>query len=519
MALSKLKHMVCALCALATLSFTLQAQEVLSLEQCLRLGVQNNIDISVSRHLPDIAQADVMLAESPYDLFVTGGYEYNKLDSRLLQEQTGIFSLGVSKRFITGTSLFLGYDLQYRRSSEFDDVREINAFIAQNFDPTFYDRASDIKKLWTSGITLKASQPLLRNFGFGRPNEALIQAAQKQKEIAEYEIERQVNASLAQIEIAYWTWIFTIKSKEQLARSVAKAKKYKEFVEPQSGRVGGVLPSDINDANVNIYNREDRVIAIEKEWRLAQDRLKRQVFAFNAQNPLQMDWDKEIVPAEAAKTEFEKIANVTANMSDAIKQRPEIRQLEAKKQSFALLVERSENQLLPAVDVNGGVTFLGEEQGGPGPAFSKNFNGDHYRWSVGVSVEIPLGNLAAKSERQRAQSQLAQTESELHKAQYDIMLEVREALHEVTAAQAKYAKSQATLDESEKSLASLERRYEKPLAGDLNFIFFLQDAEFKLTEAYLVQLQAMLDYKIAVVRLKLAESRYTQEYYKINKER
>lgn len=511
MVVSKAKFVLCVLVALC---FAIQAQESLSLEQCLRLGVQNNIDIGVSRHLPDIAQADVLLAESPYDLFVTGGYQYSKTDSRLLQEKTGIFSLGVSKQFVTGTSLFLGYDLEYRRSSEFADTRTLNNFIAENFDPSYYDRDSDIRKLWTSGITLKATQPLLRNFGFGRPNLALIEAAQKQKEIAEYEIERQVNASLAQIEIAYWTWIFAVKSKELLEKSVDKAKKYKEFVEPQSGRVGGVLPSDINDANVNIYNREDRVIAAEKEWRLAKDRLKRQIYPFNAQNPLQIDWDKDIMPADAARGEFEKMNEVAANMAEAIKNRPEVRQLEAKKQSYALLVERSENQMLPSVDINGGVTFLGEEEVGPGRAMKKEFNGDHYRWSVGVSVEIPLGNLAAKSELQRSKAQMAQTESELHKAQYDIMLEVREALHEVKAAQARYAKGRATVEESEKSLASLERRYEKPLAGDLNFIFFLQDAEFKLTEAYLIQYQSMLEYKIAVVRLKLAESRYSQEYYK-----
>ena len=487
------------------------AQEQLTLDQCLRLSLQNSIDIGVARHLPDIAEADVLLAQSPYDIFATGGYQYSRTDSRLLQEKTGIFNIGVAKRFVTGTELSLGYDLEYRRSSEFQTNRELNYFLAGG-DPTLIDPNTDFKRLWTSGVTLSATQPLLRNFGFGKPNQALIDAADKQKEIAEHELASQVNAVLGQVEVAYWYWVFSLKNKEILSQSVAKAKQYKSFVEPQSGRIGGVLPSDVSDANVNIYSREDKLITLEKELKVAQDRLKRHIYPFNPQDPLQMNWDKNIAPTASEVEQFSKITEIKPDVANALKYRPEVKLMQAKQKSFALLVERSENQMLPSLDVKGGITFLGEEESGDS-AFKKGYNGDHYRWSVGVVLEVPLGNFAAKSELQRSKSQMEQAETELHKTQYDILLEIRTAVHEVEAARAKYEKNKATVDEAAKSLASLERRYERPLPGDLNFIFFLQDAEFKMTDASLVQNLSLLEYRAALARLKVAEAGYLKDYY------
>lgn len=488
-------------------TLTLSSQETnLTLQECLRLGTQNSIDLRVAGYLPDIAEGDIFLAESPYDIFLTSSYEYSKTDSRLLQQKRGIFSLGLTKRFETGTLLSLGYDLEYRHDSELENSRELNALLGL-YDPNDFDN------LWTSGVSLRVSQSLLRNFGFG-PNKALIRAAEKQKNIAQYEVERVANELLSQVEIAYWAWICTLKNLEVINRSVAKAKQFVQFTEERAGKVEGVLPSDVSDALVNLQNREDTAISTAKDSRIAADRLRRLIYPFNPQNPGQMDWDKVLVAPDSAKAEFAKVEEIPSPaVEDALKYRVEVKQTQEKIRTYEILVERNRNQLLPSLDVLGGVTFLGEEPTGPGRAMRKGFNGDHYRWSVGVAFEYPLGNLAARGELRKAQAQMEQAESELHKVQYDICLQIRESWHEVQAARARYEKSKSTLDNAEKSLASLERRYDRPLQGDFNLIFFLQDAESKRTEAHLVQNQSLLEYRIAIAKMKQAQAWYLREVY------
>ena len=64
--------------------------------------------------------------------------------------------------------------------------------------------------------------------------------------------------------------------------------------------------------------------------------------------------------------------------------------LSEQKKSLALLVARNKNQLLPSLNVNGMISLLGQEESGQN-AFGNNFSGDHWRWRVGITFEIPPG--------------------------------------------------------------------------------------------------------------------------------
>lgn len=504
--LNKNGRVLCAILACA--GMLCAQQEPLTLQECFRLALQNNVDLKVADYLPQIAETDVMLAEAPYDFFVNGGYEYSRLDSRLLQEKLGVFSVGIGKRFLSGTEASLEYGMEYRRNSDFEDTRDINNLLGL-IDPSFFDEDLDIEKLWTSGVTLRLTQPLLRKFGF-TANEALIKAAGHAVKIADYQVQLHTNKLLSMVEVAYWRWILAMKNKEALDISIAKAREYRELVERKAMRVEGVLPSDLNDADFRLQQREKESIDIEKEIRISLDQLTRLIFPYTPHSPQgPSSWDRPLIPTEEAKKAFEVLDDAVPDIAAALEYRPERKQLQEQMKSLELVIAKNENELLPALDVRGSVSFLGEEEA-PGRAFSKGWNGDHYRWSVGVAFELPLGNLAAKSQLRKAELQKVQAEADLYRLEYDIALEVRQAVHEVTAAREKHSKSQQMLDNAEKRLSSVERRYNNPLPGDFNLIFFLQDAEANRTEAKVLKNQSLFEYKVAVAQLKLAEARYLQ---------
>lgn len=481
-------------------------KQTINLEQCFQWALTSNIDVEVSKYLPQIAEPDIMIARSPYDFFVTGGYQYTKTDSLMLQEKQGIFNVDLTKRLTSGTTVSLGYAIDYTNNSDLKDARDTRRF----FGAPFFDPEQDIKKLWTSSVNLRATQSLLRNFGF-EANEALIKVAEKQKKIAEYEHEKNTNEVLAQVEIAYWSWIAAIRTRQAILKSVEKGYEYKKLVEAKSGKIEGVLPSDVNDAIVNIRIREDRLLTVEKEIKVAEARLKRLVFGFDTKNPMQSFGKMEFEASPEDLAAFENVAVEPPDFAYAVANRPEIKQLKEQQESLELLVARSKNLLLPDLSVSGGISLLGQDDEGH-HAFGSNFNGNHWRWTVGVSLEVPLGNFAAKGELEKNRKQLYQVQASIYRSQYDIALELKEIEHNMNSLVERKRKSKESIENAEKTLESLEKRYHNPLANDFNAIFFLQDAEVKRTDVVTNESQILLEQRIALANKKKAEARYLQLY-------
>ena len=492
---------------------TVKTQEIpqcpqisLSLQKCFFLALHYNVDIAESKCLPKIAETEMLKTKSPYDVYLRAGYHYGRVDSRLLQEKQGSFDLEVAKRFLTGTQVSLGYSLQYLRSSDLKYTRELNRFISSSFDSQWFDEDTDLKKLWSSGIRLQVSQPLLRNFGIAA-NENLKNAAEKSQKMADYEVKRQINYILAQTEIAYWTWVFYEKNRKIWKRSIEQAKKYKEFLQKKIAKVDTGLPSDIHAINVNIYERECCLIEATKKAHIAKDRLRRLIFPFHPKQKGKLGWEKKVVPTEKAFQDFFQMEKIQVSYTRAIKNRPEIYQVLMKKAQVGYLVKHYKNELLPTLNVIGDVTFLGEEKG-TGKSFSKGFSGDHYRWRLGVEFEYPLGNIGAKSQLLKKKIEMEKIELELKKLKYQIYLQIQEALHELKAAKEKCKKMEWSVDEAKRRLKEIEKRFRNPLPGDFNLVFFLDDAESKRTKVYIQRIQALLEYKLARIKIKFIEARY-----------
>ncbi len=495
----------------------LSAQDIPnSLAQCFGMALRNNVDIEVQEPLVDIADEDITFAKSPFDdTLLTAGFSYDKAETLFLQEDLGNFNIGVTKRFLTGTAVNLRYDLEYRRSSDFDIFQDINSIDqALGLNGLLNDDDLNIQKLWTSALTLQVNQPLLRNFGVD-VNETNINLARKQKKIADYEIERQVNDTLRDVEIAYWTWVSLLKVRGVLENSISRTQEYKEkFVEQRVG-VEGVLPSDVDQSTIDIKRRRDFLIRTEKDIKVWEDRLRRLIYPFDAKT---IDVFSQKLPAAGdAMGNFQVGGLSTQGIPEfeydvALKYRPELKQVEEQVSGLNLVIDERKNFLLPRLDVTAGVSFAGEEEG-TNTSLRRTFKGESYQWQVGVVFEYPIGNTGAQSQLDKAKNEKKRAKAQLNQAQYDVCLEIRLSHHSVVEALEKYKNLSEILEKANTRLESLERRNNNPLPGDFNLIFFLQDSEFQATQALTDLYQAILEYKIAYSSLKRAQAKYIQNVY------
>lgn len=482
------------------------AQEMpASLEKCFQWALQHNVDIEVTRYGQQIASQDISLAESEFnDIFLNAGASYSRLDTRLTQTDDANFNVSLAKRFLPGTEVAVSYSVDYVRSSDFE-IFEIVGLILGDDDLI-------IDKLNTSALTFQVTQPLLKNFGIDQ-NSALINIAKKQKEIAKAEVDRQINDTLAQVEVAYWTWISLLKIKTVLGLSITEAEKYKrDYVEPKAGLAEGVLPSDVDQATIDIEKRKDLLISIEKKTKDWEDKLKRLIFPFDKKKET---LSKKLPIWEDGLASFV-ITNTTLpdlEYETALKYRPELKQLEGKVESFDLLTRQKKNQLLPEVNLIGRYSFLGQSQE-TNIAIANTFDGNHSQWKIGIEFEYALGNFGARSQYNKAKLQKKQAEVQKKQVEYDICLQVKLARNAVEEAVAKYKNTSSILKKAKERLIGVERRYQNPLPYDFNLIFFVQDAEVQRTEAQVSQYQAILQFKIAMAQLKNAQAKYVREIYK-----
>lgn len=104
-------------------------------------------------------------------------------------------------------------------------------------------------------------------------------------------------------------------------------------------------------------------------------------------------------------------------VADALHSRPELVQLRQEVKKVSLDIQRLKNQALPDLraigtyDING----LGSRLDGPGPdgAFQSLTSGKFNDWTLGMTLDVPIGFRAAQSQLQRAKLQMRQREAQL----------------------------------------------------------------------------------------------------------
>jgi outer membrane protein TolC len=405
----------------------------LSLEDAIKMGLENNLDVQVERYAPLIAEMDADAAWGAYDpeAFAQFGYFDNKTP-------TSNALIGSDVNVNRGTDGFGGLRgvlplTGTIYSAEFDSARLKTNSAIEDFSPKY-----------TSDFNIAIAQPVLRGLIWNAPW-TNIKSSRLLAESSEESFRGAVMDTVRAIEDAYWNLIAANRAEFVAEKSLETAKALLDQTRTQF-EVGVVSKVEVTEAEAGLSQREVALIRARNDYRNQQDVLIDLVLGPGLRAASTLEIDPTDNPVDIIAYEIEPESAVAR----AIENRPELveAQKEIKRQEVLLAFAR--NQRLPALD---GVFSYGRAglSGDPNPDRSPIFGppppgqGDYDKtfedyddtlsYSTYARFSIPIPNTTARKNVSRTEFELSRAETRLRRLEQDIILDVRQSARNLRAAQ------------------------------------------------------------------------------------
>ena len=349
---------------------TVQAQQremPLTLREATAFALQGNLEIQIAGLNPPIRAAQITEREGIFDLNTratlratdsraldTSTTFLNRVnDQRISQDdsQEQRLALGVSQLTLYGGT----YDVELseanletsRRTSGSEQKANREGRVLA-FPYPFRPRS----EYYTSEATLRATQPLLKNFG-SEVTRTQILIAQNNLTISKEDFRRQVITITSRVQQAYWDLVFRRQDLEVQKQQLVLAQQLLDQIRKQVA-VGTLAPLDVLQAETNIARNEERILVADNAMRQADDRLKR-VMSFSFTGAYA---DIMIVPADPA-TYTDPALDQDEEIRQALEYRADLIQakLTLENQHIGLVFDK--NQALPTLDLEATLRLTG----------------------------------------------------------------------------------------------------------------------------------------------------------------
>lgn len=470
----------------------------LTLDDAIERALNNNNDIDTSRNDVQIAEFNLRGARGVFDPLIGAESYYESASIPTASLIGGAVNGSVTQTRYFGTGGVSGFTPWYggTYSTRFDSTRQTtsntNSFLNPQF-PTVFNATY--------------TQPLWRNFRTDI-NRRQIAIARKNLSLSDAQFRQRAIEVIAQVEQAYWNLAFALRNLQVQIDAVKQARTQLESNQRQVDK-GILAPIDVVAATAQITTFEQGVYTAQEDVTRAENTLKTLLLADRTAD----DWSRPITPVSPITLEPPRVGLEIA-LSEALKNRPEIAQLETSSEINKINEEYFRNQTKPQIDLVGSYTSQG--LAGAPTARATNPDGsllvpsnlvggylnslgnlialDYPTYRVGVAISLPWGNTTAKAnlgrtlvEGTRIGNQRAQTEQ-------IIEAEVRNAIQALRSAEARLASAAASRASAEQLLSSEQRQF---AAGTTTTYLVLQ-RQNELLNARSRELQAQTDLNRAI---------------------
>ena len=455
-----------------------EKQIELSLQECITLALESNLNIRIERISPQIQDALLTMAKGRFDPSATFGPSIRSSEepsstpgitgAEVRSSNSQGFTIGVDDPVVTGGSYGLSFNSNRSESNS----------TFQTLNPAY-----------RSGLNLNITQPLLEGFGIG-VNKASITIAQNNKEISLLRLKAQLIRTLSEVQDAYWELVFAIENLkvQQLALKQAQdlVKKNRLFKE-----AGKATISDILQAQAAVASREADVIAAEDWVKDAEDRLKRVTNMIDDE----AQWDVSILPVDSTSFEEMKVSS-EESITTALQNRPEYAQAKIDLQNSDISIKVAKNQRLPRLDLEGSLSLngLGGKLDEP---LSQVGKADYDTWYIGFALRMPLSGRAAKAELEKNQYQKEQALIALKDLEQQIITEVRGVVRQLQTDEKRIQATTAAEEFAKQALSVEERKYELGLSTS----YELLQLQANLATATKNHQRVVIDYRQSIAAL------------------
>lgn len=468
----------------------------MTLEEAITMALRNNNNIDVSRNTVQIAEHNLRAARGVYDpLFASDNY-YESVTTPTANAiggavngavtQTRLFSSGG----LTGYSPFFGGEYSATFNSSRTTTSNTNSFL----NPTY-----------PSALTFNYTQPLFRNFRFDS-NRRSIEIAKKTLGLTDAQFRQQAIEVIAQVEQAYWDLVFALRNLSVQIDAVKQARTQLESNQRLVAK-GVLAPIDVVAATSQITTFEQNVYTAQESVTRAENNLKTMLLPDRTSDV----WARAITPISEVNLDTPKVGLEIA-LTEAIRNRPEIAQLETNAEINKIDERYYRDQTKPQVDLIGTYTSSGlagpltargrtanppvpvNLVGGPFTSLGNLLAQDYPTYRVGLTVGIPWGNTIAKANLGRTLVEAKRIGNQRAQQEQVIEAEVRNSMQALKSGEARLASALASRQSAEQLYESEQRQFR---AGTTTFYLVLQ-RQTELLVARSRELQAQTDLNKAI---------------------
>jgi outer membrane protein len=474
----------------------------LSLDEAVKLALDNNLDIAVQRLNPqinDIAIASIRAVYHPSLTSQVGTGTSANASTQTIAGNPAGFAID------TGTTTYNGGIAQSLPWGGGSLAVQLN-----NSRTTTTSGTATINPLYGPLWTGQYTQPIMRGLRIDSTRQQLG-VTKITRDISDVQLRASIINTLSNVRNAYWDYVFAVQSVQVAQQSVALSQK---LVEDNQTRVqvGTMAPLDVVQARSELATNQQALVTAQSTRRTNELALKRLIVGGTAD----ANWGAAIDPTDRPDFRPEPV-DVEAAVRRALSERTDITIVKKSIESNDVTLRYLKDQLLPQADLvglygasglggtflqrgnNGGITgpVIGTVPGGYGDALSTLFKNNYPRWQVSMNFSYPLGLSTQQASVARARVQLSQVEAQVKQVELQVATEVTNAAITVQNTVEAVQAAQAARDLAQQKLTAEQSKFEVGMSTN----YFVVQAQRDLATAQNSELQAMLNHRKAVVEL------------------
>lgn len=471
----------------------------ITLEQCIKTAVENNLSLRISNYQPRIAMLSLDSAYSAYDVRLNLGLtdshriskgRQNPLEFTIPTSETDSLrhNIGLNGLIPTGARYSLGLNSS-----------ETTGTSANDFPFGSYG----------SGFNLSVTQPLLRGAWNGNSTRMQIMLSKQQVETSSLGVKQQIMQTVASVETAFYNLIADRQNLTIAEDSLKNAQEDLRIMKIKTN-VGTEAKTRLPQLEAEVYSRQASLISVQNSYTNQVNTLKSLM-----SDDFASVTDKELSPVGELNP-IQTVFNRSDSWDKALNNRPDILQSSIALERADIRLKYSKNQIYPQLDLRGTYGLTGSDNAvtsfrdkrpyiSRSATFDNAFRdirkGDYPNYSVGLSLNIPIPNRAARADYKTSQAQKEIAILQHKQLEQSIMIDIDSLIRQ---AESSYERIEATrLARVSGELAVKNERTLRDEGASTDFVVLR--AERDLTSRRYSEIRAKADYLIALSRLALAE--------------
>jgi HAE1 family hydrophobic/amphiphilic exporter-1 len=505
----------------------------LTLDDAVKMALQNNNDIDSSRITVQIAEFNLRAARGIYDPVITSEPFF---ESRPTPTASTIGGAGSSGSI---TQRGFGADIGANGFSPVAGGSYESSFSASRTSTN--NQNSLLNPQFPSAFTLTYVQPLWRGrrFDLNRRN---IEIAKKNLSLTDAQFRQRVIDVVSQVEQSYWDLVFALRNLQVQIDAVKQARLQLESNQRLVSK-GVLAPIEIVAANSQITTFEQNIYTAQESVTTAENTLKTLMLKERTSEV----WFRSLTPVTPVDIEAPRVPLEIA-LTDALKNRPELQQLQANAEVNDINTRYFREQSKPQIDLVGSYTSNGlagtandivrtsntvnadllarvnqisTTQGLPPLVINptttvssppNNLVGGFFgsladvltqkypTYRVGVRISLPLGNRVAAANLGSSLALGNQLTNQRAQAEQLVEADVRNTMQSLRSAEARLASAAASRSSAEQLFESEQRQFR---AGT-STVFLVFQRQTELLAARSRELQAQTDLNKAISNFRRA---------------